>query len=40
MFEKDLIQIREEASESLTQSLHMVNERIVDLETRMEKLEL
>jgi hypothetical protein len=40
MFEEDLIHIREEASEYLMQSVQMVNERIADLETRMEKLEL
>ena len=40
MLEEDLIQIREEASKSFTQSMQLVNDRIVDLETRMEKLEL
>jgi hypothetical protein len=40
MLEEDLIQLREEASESLMQSVQMVNERITELEAKMGKLEL
>jgi hypothetical protein len=40
MLEEDLIQLREEVVEALTQTTQQVNERIVDLESRMEKLEI
>jgi hypothetical protein len=40
MMEEDLNQIREDASESLTQSVQVVSDRIADLEVRMERLEL
>ena len=40
MLKEDLIQLREEVVEALTQMMQQVNEIIADLESRMEKMEL
>ena len=40
MMEEDLIQLREEAVEALTYTTQQVNNKIVDLEPRIEKMEI
>jgi hypothetical protein len=40
MLEEDLIQLREEAVEALTHTTQQVNGKIVELEARLEKMEL
>ena len=40
MMEEDLIQLREEAVESLTYTTQQDNNKIVDLEPRIEKMEI
>jgi hypothetical protein len=40
MVEEDLIQLREEAVEALTHTTQQTNSKIVELEARIEKLEL
>jgi hypothetical protein len=40
MMEEDLIQLREEAVEALTYTTQQANNKIVDLEPRIEKMEI
>jgi len=40
MLEEDLIQLREEAVEAITFTTQQINGKIIELEARLEKLEL